>query len=143
MKAIGIQIEANEIILVVLKKQTDGSIIQTDECIRVDVQDHTNSEQIKQFRDQIESSFRSIKADRIAIRMRNAKAKASEKSKVRPPSPVSFKLEGIIQLYDETKIEFVWPQTITAFLKKHPCSFKPKHKYQQEAFDVAFYLINS
>ncbi len=136
MKTIGLQIEGNEIILVVLKKQGDGSIIQTDDCIRCKVDDHNDSIQIQQFNDQVNSTFDSIKATKIGIRARNGKAKGT-----RSPSPISFKLEGIIQLYKNTEIVFIWPQTITAFKRKHQIP-DSKHKYQQEAFDVAYYLLN-
>lgn len=140
MKVVGIQIEGNEIIAVVLEKSADGIIIQTDESNRFDVTDHTNSSQIQQFRDQLNSYLDSVNPSRIGIRMRNAKVKSS--SKVRPPSPISFKLEGIIQLYEKIEIEFIWPQTITAFKKKNESSLLSNHKYQQEAFDIAYFLIN-
>jgi hypothetical protein len=59
------------------------------------------------------------------------------------PSPVSFKLEGIIQLYEKVEVEFVAPQTTKAFLKKNACPVLPFKKKQQDAFDVAYYLLNS
>ncbi len=140
MKVIGIQIEGNEVILVVLEKMDDSSIVQTDDCVRFDIADHSNASQVRQFRDQVNSTFKSIDASKIGVRARNANAKPSKT--VRPPSPVSFKLEGIIQLCDNVNIEFIWPQTITAYKKKNTITTTPKHKYQQEAYDVAYYLIN-
>lgn len=140
MKVIGIQIEGNEVILVVLEKKADGSIVQTDDCARFDIADHSDAIQVRQFRDQVNSTFKTINANRIGVRARNANAKPSKT--VRPPSPVSFKLEGIIQLYDNANIEFIWPQTITAYKKKKSITTTPKYVYQQEAYDVAYYLIN-
>lgn len=139
MKTIGIQIEGNEVIIVVLYQDTTGLITQTDECVRFNIADHTNSEQVQQFRDQVNSTFDLITPTIIGVKMRNAKAK--ERGKVRPPSPISFKLEGIIQLYLKCSIDFVWPQTITAFKKRNNDFPKAKNKYQQDAFDIAYYLI--
>lgn len=124
MKAIGIQIDADEVILVVLNKDANGTITQTDECVRFNIADHTISAQVQQFRDQVNSAFDLITPTIIGIKMRNAKAK--ERGNVRPPSPISFKLEGIIQLYTKCNIDFVWPQTITAFKKKNATSQHPK-----------------
>ncbi|MBA3647460.1 MAG: DUF3010 family protein [Chitinophagales bacterium] len=57
------------------------------------------------------------------------------------PSPISFKLEGVFQLYDDIEIGFIAPQTVTAYLKKHQPPIQPKYSYQQHAFNLAFYLI--
>lgn len=138
MKALGIQIKSNEAILVVLTKQGDGTVTQSIEGTTFEIKDIYNSNQIRQFRDQIIIAFDSIKPDRIAICKRNENGKG-----MMAPSPVSFKLEGIIQLYDKVEIEFVAPQTTKAFLKKNPCPLLPSKKKQQDAFDVAYYLLNS
>lgn len=140
MKVIGIQLDGDEAILVVLSKDENGVITQTNECVRFNIADHSNSVQVQQFRDQVNSTFDLINPVCIGIKARNAKA--TTQGKVRPPSPISFKLEGIIQLYANCNIEFVWPQTITAFKKKKGPFPDSKNKYQQDAFDVAFYLIS-
>ena len=137
MKTVGIQIKSNEAILVVLEKDSTDSIIQTSESTKFSIGDPDNPGQVKQFRDQINTAFDSIKPSRIGIMARNAKAKG-----VMMPSPLSFKLEGIIQLYEKLDIEIIWPQTLTAYFKKHPQSMTPKNKYQADALDVAYYLIN-
>ncbi len=136
MKTIGIQIKSTSAILVVLEKNYNGIISQTSESAKFDIQDPNNSDQIKQFRDQINAAFDSIKPTKIGIMARNANAKGD-----RSPSPVSFKLEGIIQLYDKVNVEFVWPQTLAANFKKKPKISSAKLKYQEDAFDVAYYLI--
>lgn len=137
MKTIGIQIKSTEAILVVLEKDKLGNIVQTNESSRFDLDDPSKPNQVKQFRDQINSAFDSIKPFRIGIVARNANGKGQ-----RAPSPISFKLEGIIQIYDKLEIELVWPQTTIAYFKKNPKTTKAKNKYQEDAFDLAFYLIN-
>ena len=137
MKTIGIQIKSTEAILVVLEKDAAGNIAQTNESARFGIDDPTKPNQVKQFRDQINAAFDSIGAYRIGIVARNANGKGE-----RAPSPVSFKLEGVIQLYDKIETELVWKQTTNPYFKKNPKTVSPKNKYQEDAFDVALYLIN-
>jgi hypothetical protein len=137
MKTIGIQIKSNEAILVVLEKDASGNIIQTNESARFGIDDPTEARQVRQFRDQINAAFDSIGATRIGILARNAKGKGDLS-----PSPISFKLEGIIQLYDKVDLEQVWKLTTIAYFKKNAKKGSAKNKYQQDAFDVAYYLIS-
>lgn len=137
MKTIGIQIKGSEAIVVVLEKDGVGNIIQTNECSKFKIDDHLNDNQVKEFRDQINTTLDSIGAVRIGIVARNANGKGKM-----APSAVSFKLEGIIQLYENTQIEIVWPITTISYFKKHTRSILPNKKYQEDAFDVAYYLIN-
>lgn len=136
MKVLGIQIKSTEAILVVLKQDAAGTIVQTDECTRFEIVDIYDSGQVRRFRDQVNVALDTIKPNKVGICKRNANGKGKM-----APSPASFKLEGIFQLYDKVQIEFVAPQTVQAFLKKNPCSTKPKNKYQQDAFDLAYLLI--
>ena len=137
MKVIGIQIKSKEAILVVLEKDAAGNITQTKESGKFKIDEPDDPNQVKQFRDQINSEFDSIGASRIGIVARNANGKVE-----RAPSPISFKLEGIIQLYEKVEVEIVWKQTIKACLKKKTKSITAKNKYQVDAFDLAFSLIN-
>lgn len=135
MKALGIQIKTNEAILVILKEK-DGEITQTDECAKFEIADIYNSNHVRQFRDQINIALDTIKPNRVGIYKRNVNGKGKM-----APSPASFKLEGIFQLYEKSDIEFVAPATIAAFLKKNPAPIKAKNKYQQDAFDLAYLLL--
>ncbi|SRR6266542_2215835 len=136
MKILAVQIKSSEAILVVLKKNDDGLIFQTNESTKFQLADHSNSNQVKQFRDQINAAFDTIEPDRIIILARNANGKGRL-----APSPVSFKLEGIMQLYTKKNIEFMWPQTISAYLKKEPIALKAENKYQQDALHAAYIII--
>lgn len=137
MKVIGIQINSTEAVLVVLE-EVDGTNTQTDESIKFHIEDIYDCVQVRQFRNQINMAFETIKPDRVGIYKRNAFVKGKM-----APSPASFKLEGIIQLYEKIITEFVAPQTLKAFFRKNECPIHPMHKYQQDAFDVAFYLLNN
>jgi hypothetical protein len=136
MKSIGIQIKTNEVILVVLKQNADGTLTQTDESTKFCLHNPDDAIQVKRFRDQINSAFDSIAADVIAIMSRNAKAKGKM-----APSPTSFKLEGIIQLFEGQAVQLISPLTTNAYFKKNQQSIAPKNKYQQDAFDIAYYIM--
>lgn len=136
MKTIGIQIKSTEAILVVLEKNEEGVISQTQDSARFDIQEPLVATQIRQFKDQINTAFDSVKPVKIGIVARNANAKGDLM-----PSPMSFKLEGIIQLYEKIEVQIIWKPTITAFFRKKNFDIKAKHKYQNDAFDLALYLL--
>lgn len=137
MKTIGIQIKSNEAILVVLVKDKDGNLTQCENSTKFKIDDPTQQDQVRQFRNQISSFFDSVQASKIGIVARNANAKGKM-----APSPTSFKLEGIIQLYEKTDIEIVWKKTTDAYFKKNPKTMNPEKIYQSDAFDVAYFLTN-
>lgn len=137
MKTIGIQIKSAEAIMVVLEKDAAGNITQTNESVKVGIEDPTKPNQVRQFRDQINAAFDSIGASRIGILARNASGKGDL-----APSPISFKLEGIIQLYEKVDVEQVWKQTTIAYFKKNVKTGNAKNKYQNDAYDIAYFLMS-
>jgi hypothetical protein len=137
MKVIGIEIKSTEAILVVLEKDGAGVITQSDESTKIGITDSASNSQVRQFMQQVKASLDNINADEIALVARNGKAKGTM-----TPSPFSFKLEGLFQLYDKKDVQFVWPQTVSAFFKKRPCGISPSKKYQENAFNLACYILN-
>ena len=136
MKTIGIQIKSSEAIVVVLEKDALNNITQTNECSKFKIDEPNDHIQVKQFRDQINATFDLVGPAKIGIITRNANGKGEY-----APSPISFKLEGIIQLYDKVEVEFVAPKTITTYFKKNNKTVKSKNVYQENAFDLAYYLF--
>ena len=137
MKVLGIQLKSNEAILVVLSQDEVGVITQLPESTKFKINDPTNNIQVRQFRDQVNTAFDSISPGKIGVMARNYKAKGT-----RAPSPISFKLEGIIQINEKFPISFVWPQSITAYYKKNRPELMPNKKLEEDAFNVAYYLIH-
>jgi hypothetical protein len=138
MKVLGIQLKSSEAILVVLKQDEEGAITQLSESTKFKIPDPTDSIQVRQFRDQVNTAFDSIAPDKIGVMARNYKAKGT-----RAPSAMSFKLEGIIQLNEKFAISFVWPQSIAAFYKKNQPVLSSNKKLEEDAFDVAYYLMHN
>jgi hypothetical protein len=102
------------------------------------VSDIYNTEQVRQFSNQIDVAFKQIKPDLIGIckRSENARGKMA-------PAAASFKWEGIIQLNSKVDIRFVSPQTVKAFFKKNAKTINANRRYQDDAFDVACYLLSA
>jgi hypothetical protein len=137
MKVVGIEIKSTEAVLVVLEKDANGVITQSDESTKIGITDSVSNSQVRQFMQQAKASLDNINADEIAILARNGKARGTM-----APSPFSFKLEGLFQLYEKKEVQFIWPQTLSASFKKNPCTISPAKKYQGDAFNLAYYLIN-
>lgn len=135
MKVLGIEIKGNNAIFCAVEED-DGLNDITGKMTKLELKDDKSGEEIHEFVDIIHSHFNEMQFDRIAIikRVKSIKVKF-------PPSPISFKLEGLIQIYKDKEIEFVAPQSICAFLKKNQNTFKPKYNYQQSCSELAFYLL--
>jgi hypothetical protein len=87
---------------------------------------------VKQFRSAVDSFFRDHRIDTGIIRKRAERGDYASRG-------MSFKLEGLIQLTDCCSVDFLAPQTITAFLRKHPVDIPNCfYAYQKDAFETAY-----
>jgi hypothetical protein len=134
MRVVGIQIKSSEAILVVLNMENDGTVLQTSQSVKFGISESQDSIQVRQFRDQVNATLDSIKPDKIVLLARQHRG-------MKAASPLSFKLEGIIQLYEKSPIEFIAPQTVQAYKKKYTIDIDPKQKQQRDAFDAAYIVI--
>lgn len=136
MKVLGIEIKGNCVIFCALEQ--NGKVTDvTGKMTKLELKDDENSEEIHEFVDVVHSHFDNMQFDKIAILKRAKSLKAKF-----PPSPISFKLEGLIQTYKQSAITFVAPQTIRAFFKKNGNDFKPKYNYQESCSELAVYLLS-
>jgi len=99
---------------------------------KIKLTDDENPDEVKTFRDLMFTFFRENNVALVVIKKRGKKGDYSG-------GPIGFKLEGLIQLYEECQVTLLAPQTISAAQKKHsprkPVNLK---KYQYPAFDTAF-----
>ena len=132
MTICGIEMSASEVRLVLLKGEKDNFTIVDTEPRKIKLTDDTNQHEVQAFRDSIFAFFSKNQVLEIVIKKRGKKGEFSG-------GPVGFKLEGIIQLYEECPVTLIAPQTISAVNKKYALE-KPKElkKYQHTAFDTAF-----
>jgi hypothetical protein len=138
MNTIGIQLKGSEAILVVLAEDAEGNLEISKSSIKLKLDNHLNSDEVKQFRSQVSSLFDNLKPNKIGVLARNPKGNG-----VHSPSPISFKLEGVIQLYEKVEVEFIWPKSLQSFLKKNPKPISANFKYQDDALEVAYYLLKN
>ena len=134
MKALGISLEGSTAIFSGLEKTESGIYEISDKLKKVQLKDHLDSKEVQSIHETIHSFLETNNFDEIAIIKRGTKGTFAA-------SPISFKIEGLIQLYKGKDIEFVAPPTLRAFYKKNENSFTPKYAYQKAANDLAFYLL--
>lgn len=134
MKVLGISLEGSTAIFSGLEK-IDSEIKNISNNFRkVELKNHLESDEVQSFVDVVHSFLESIQFDKIAIIKRGTKGTFAA-------SPISFKIEGLIQTYKNNDIEFIPPATLRAFYKKNTNSVVPKYNYQKPANDLAFYLL--
>ncbi|NOR45474.1 MAG: DUF3010 family protein [Candidatus Delongbacteria bacterium] len=137
MKTLGIEIKGNVAVFCAI--EDDGAIADiTGAMKKLELKDDESSVEVNKFMDTIYSYFKDMQFDKIGIVKRNKSVKA--KFRV---SPISFKLEGFIQIYPDTEICFVSPQSLRAFMKKNPLPFTPKFSYQTSSAELAYYLLQN
>lgn len=134
MKAIGIEINGSKTIFYALEKDRTLVTNITGEFKSVNISDVYNNTEIKEFQATVFSFFDNLNPHKIAIIKRNYKGQQSA-------SPISFKLEGLIQCYSTKEIEFIHPATLNAFYKKNVFPIIVDFKYQHKAAQLAFYLL--
>jgi len=135
MKTLGIDINGNTAVFCSVE-ENNGIVDITGKMTKLELKDDESSQEVHEFVDVIHSHFNEMQFDKIAILKRAKSLKAKF-----PVSPISFKLEGLIQTYKESEIDFIAPQTISAYFKKNQKVFKPKYAYQNSAADLAYYLL--
>jgi len=132
MKTIGIDIDKKKVIVVAL--ETTPNFVQLQPEIKYfELKDDRDGTELKTFMNALHSYFDSISADKIGIVTRQTKGRFAA-------SPYSFKVEGLIQLYDKTEIEFVTPQALNAHFKKNEIPLSFAFSYQEKALKLACYL---
>ena len=135
MKTLGIEIKGNVAIFCAIEDNGAVSDI-TGSMKKLELKDDESSVEVNKFMNVVHLYFKDMQFDKIGIIKRSKSVKA--KFRV---SPISFKLEGFIQLYPDHEINFVSPQSMRAFIKKNLLPFNPKFSYQTSSAELAYYLV--
>jgi len=132
MRVCGVELAASEARLVLHEgEKTQFSLISVKPSKLV-LMDDESAEEVQAFRNTIYAFFRENNVDKVAIKKRN---KAGEYA----GSSISFKLEGIVQLFEDCDIQLISPQSIAAAKREYSFSNPNKlYKYQDSAFETAF-----
>lgn len=134
MKVIGIDFDNKDAVIICLEKTSTGISLVETSIKKITFKDHTDSEEVQRMKDLIFNFFDELKVDKIGIvkRMDSGKYAAS---------PISFKVEGIIQLYSKTKVELIPLPTIKTYNKDNPLDITTKYNYQSNALLLSNYLL--
>ncbi|MFT5823804.1 MAG: hypothetical protein ACI8ZM_005067 [Crocinitomix sp.] len=135
MKVLGISLEGSTAIFSAIEKQGDTIVDLSADYKKMELKDHLDSSEVKILCGNLHILFEQGQFDRIGIIKRGTKGRFAA-------SVVSFKIEGLIQMYPACEIEFIASATLKAFYKKNTNSITPKYSYQKVANGLAFYLAN-
>ena len=129
MKVCGIELKSNYTILTLVDYSSDDIIDYIDLKIKkIVLEDDEDKNSILKYVDEINSFFDNNQVEKILIKKRSKKGAFSG-------GAVSFKMEGLIQLYANACVELVTSQGISSYEKKNDISFPPNlKKYQEQAF---------
>lgn len=135
MKVLGISIEANKAIFSALEKDSNQNIQEISSAPKkLELKDHLDSEEVRTFLSELHDFLNKEPFDKVGIITRGTKGRFAA-------SPISFKIEGLFQIFPNMAIEFVAPATLRAFYKKNANTIEPKYSYQKDACDLAVYLL--
>ena len=127
MNICGIELKANNIILVVL---SDKNYIDT-KIKKLTIEDDEKQEDIRKFCNEFLDFLQKNEIEKVFIKKRAKKGAFSG-------GAVTFKLEGLIQLNPLCSVDLISSSTITAFEKKNQIEFpKELKKYQEQAYLTA------
>ena len=127
MSICGIELKANNVILVVLK---NGEYIET-KIKKLLIEDDEKQEDIRIFCNEFLDFLQKNEIEKVFIKKRAKKGAFSG-------GAVTFKLEGLIQLNPFCSLDLVSAQSISNFEKKNQIEFpKELKKYQEQAYLTA------
>lgn len=127
MNICGIELKANNAILVVLKNSEYIEIT----IKKITIEDDEKQEDIRKFCNEFLDFLQKNEIEKIFIKKRAKKGTFSG-------GAVTFKIEGLIQLNPFCSVDLVSAQTVSTFEKKNQIEFpKELKKYQEQAYLTA------
>ena len=134
MKVIGIQIDKIKAICCVLEKDGYGDIkFLSDECQNFILKNDLDNASVREFQSAMHLFFEDKIPDRIVIIARQTKGRFRS-------APLSFKIEGLIQCYEEIDVEFLSGPKMSAFFRKNDFDLSVEFDYQEPAAKAAYYV---
>ena len=134
MMVCGIEIKGSEAIFTNLKKKNDDIQDITGKFRKLELKNDENCNEVRSFSKTIKSLFDNLNPKRIGIIKRNKSGPFSG-------STISFKIEGLIQIYEKNNIELISPHTLRKFQKEKSPAITPQCKYQENSCLLAQYLL--
>lgn len=137
MTICGIELKGSEALLAVASLEAGQPVHLATTIKKIGLDDDENAAQVRAFAARIQAFVGEHGITHLAIKKRSKKGDFAG-------GPVTFKLEGLLQLIDGCEVHLVSPQTITAQGKKHDLTPPVAlNKYQHEAWKSACALLFS
>lgn len=129
MKVCGIELKSNYTILTLVNYLSDDIVDYIDLKIKkIVLDDDENKNSVLKYFNDINTFFVDNKVEKIIIKKRSKKGAFSG-------GAVTFKMEGLIQLYSDAELELISSQAISSYEKKNNINFpNGLKKYQEQAF---------
>jgi len=134
MRTTGIEIENLTAIFVTIEEINTELKILPDYCLKITLENHKESKSISDFCKLITSTIDKINPDRIAIIERQTSGDYAA-------GALSFKVEGLIQIYPNKTVEIINSASIRAYIKKNLNNVTAKFKYQEKALNLCLFLM--
>ncbi|MFJ4372334.1 DUF3010 family protein [Pseudomonas japonica] len=137
MTICGIELKGSEALLAVASLEAGQPVHLATTIKKIGLDDDEDAAQVRAFAARIQAFVGEHGITHLAIKKRSKKGDFAG-------GPVTFKLEGLLQLLDGCEVHLVSPQTITAQGKKHDLTPPAAlNKYQHEAWKSACALLFS
>lgn len=130
----GIQIAGSEAIFTILNKRNGDIQDITSNFRKLKLANDENCNEVRSFSKTIKSHFDNVNPKRIGIIKRNKSGPFSG-------GAISFKIEGLIQIYEKNNVELISPHTLRKFQKEKSPVITPQCKYQEDSCILAQYLL--
>ena len=132
----GIELGGSTASIVVLDGSADDFSVVDTGISKLEINDSESAQDVISFFDSFHSFVRNHNVEKIGIKKRSPKAKGKYAS-----GPITFKMEGLIQLCQDIEVVLISPNTISAKIRKKPPPKAKIFKYQAEAYETAYTLL--
>lgn len=136
MKVVGIDISGRDVRIIALDNRCGEIVNYTGKYKPIRLDDDEIAENVILFKNTLFATIESFSPEVIVINYRAPKGTGKY-----APSSISFKIEGLIQLYESAKVLFTKPQTIAAFFKKNSLDITTDYSYQIDALKLAYHYL--
>ncbi|MGD9630679.1 MAG: DUF3010 family protein [Pyrinomonadaceae bacterium] len=134
MKVLGVDISGREVRIVALDNGGDTIVNSTGTYKPLRLNGDENAATLKLFKNTLFATFDGFGPDVIVYNARNSTGKFAG-------SAISFKIESLIQLYENAEIVSTKSQTIAAFYKKNELPIACEYGYQEDALKLAYHYL--
>ncbi|MCD8529314.1 MAG: DUF3010 family protein [Flavobacterium sp.] len=138
MKVLGVEISGREVRVVALEKSSEGIIDYTGKYKPIILEGDEISGNVILFKNTLFAAFDSFAPNVIVVKYRNPNGKGPQ-----APSPISFKIEGLIQMYPNVDIKFTKPQNNYCIFQKECYGYQAKLFISNRSFENCLSLFKN